>query len=138
MLIDETSSSFPLPGVPSPGSPEIERRSWISIGKRFGPTIEFNLTGRAGMLRFKALLLAQEPRPVVLNVGGKHAGSFASMVATDPAVDCTDLHVAFAPPTSLIADPHHLPLADGLVYRTRRSARTSSGGRRSGRSRRRR
>jgi len=114
-LLDETCSSFRLPGVPSPQAQAVARRSWISIGKRWGPTIEFNLTGRESMLRFKARLLAGEPRPVVLNIGGKHAGSFSALVATDPAVDCIELHVALAPRTNLVADPHALPLADGSV-----------------------
>lgn len=114
-LLDETRSSFRLPGVPSPQAQAMARRSWISIGKRWGPTIEFNLTGRESMRRFKARLLAEAPRPVVLNVGGKHAGSFSALVATDPAVDCIELHVALAPRTNLVADPHALPLADASV-----------------------
>jgi SAM-dependent methyltransferase/uncharacterized protein YbaR (Trm112 family) len=114
-LLDETRSSFRLPGVPRARAQAVTRRSWISIGKRWGPTIEFNLTGRDSMLRFRARLLAQATRPIVLNIGGKHAGSFSVLVATDPAVDCIELHVALAPRTNLIADPHALPLADGSV-----------------------
>jgi len=114
-LLDETRSSFNVPGVPSAQEQAVARRSWISLGKRWGPTIEFNLTGRESMLRFKAELLAMASRPVVLNIGGKHAGSFAALVATDPAVDCIELHVTLAPRTNLIADPHALPLADGSV-----------------------
>ena len=114
-LLDETASSFRLPGVPSAKAQMVARRSWISIGKRWGPTIEFNLTGRDSMLRFRTRLLAQAPRPIVLNIGGKHAGSFAVLVATDPAVDCIELHVTLAPRTNLIADPHALPLADASV-----------------------
>lgn len=114
-LLDETRSSFRLPGAPAARGQAVARRSWIDIGKRWGPSIEFNLTGRESMLRFRALLFGREPNLVVLNIGGKHAGSFAALVATDPAVDCIELHVVPAPRTNLIADPHALPLADASV-----------------------
>lgn len=114
-LLDETRSSFRLPGVPSSSVHTSARRSWISIGKQWGPTIEFNLTGRDSMLRFRSRLLSQTPRPLVLNIGGKHAGSFSVLVAKDPAVECIELHVNLAPRTNLVADPHALPLDDASV-----------------------
>ncbi len=115
LLIDESRSSFRLPRVPAAARQAVANRSWIDIGKRWGPTIEVNLTGRESMLRFKERLFAERPRPVVLNIGGKHAGSCSKLVTSDPAVDCIELHVALAPRTNLIADPHALPLADAAV-----------------------
>lgn len=115
VLIDPARSTFRLPHIPRGRANADAPRRWINLGKQWGPSIEVNLGGRAAMQRFKAALLGSAPRPLVLNIGGKHAGSFASLVTGDAAVDTVELHVALSPHTNLIADPHALPLADASV-----------------------
>lgn len=115
ILLEVAKSSFRLPHIPTAQRQAAARRSWLNVIKRRGPTIEVNLTGRKSILAFRDKLLAINPRPTVLNIGGKHPGSFSVLVASDPAVDCIELHVALAPRTNLIADPHSLPLPDESV-----------------------
>lgn len=45
-LLDEARSSLRLPEAPAARGRAVARRSWLDIGKRRGPSIEFNLAGR--------------------------------------------------------------------------------------------
>jgi len=115
ILIDEKKSVFrasdflltlrkPAPGV-----------GWKQITRRWLPRLEVNFTGADSIRRFKHKLLEINARPVVLNVGGKHAGSFSIIVSAGAGVDCIEAHLAMTPRTNLITDPHALPLADESV-----------------------
>ena len=114
VLLNEEKSVFRTSEIcmdqPKPRGP-----NWKKMGRRWLPQLEKNFTGRNNVLRFKAKLLAINPSPVVLNIGGKHAGSFSVIVAAGSGVDCIEAHMSFAPRTNLITDPHALPLADESV-----------------------
>lgn len=115
ILLDEKRSVFRASEIAMQAKAADQSRSWRTTVRQWLPDLEVNLTGRASLQRFESRLLAISERPKVLNIGGKHAGSFSVIVASNPQVDCIEAHVAFTPRTKLIADPQFLPLADESV-----------------------
>jgi len=115
ILLDERNSIFRVSDISIEQQKPAAGRSWKKTVRRWLPRLEINFTGQDSILRFKKKLLEIEPRPMVLNIGGKHAGSFSVVVASGPEVECIEAHLAFTPRTNLITDPHSLPLADESI-----------------------
>ncbi|MFT7535142.1 MAG: hypothetical protein ACI85K_001093 [Hyphomicrobiaceae bacterium] len=115
VLIDENRSVFRTAEVVAAQQAPPPPRTWKQVARRWLPRLEINFTGRDSVLSFKEKLLEGRDHPVVLNIGGKHDSSFSKLVSAGTNVDCIESHVAFAPRTNLVTDPHALPLADESI-----------------------
>jgi uncharacterized protein YbaR (Trm112 family) len=116
VLLDESRSFFRAEDFTRQGGTSLPRPGQLKrLGLRWLPSIEGNYTGRDCLTRFRRLVLEQSKRPLVLNIGGKHASSFSALLTSDPNVQCIELDVSFRQRTNLIADPLALPFKDGSL-----------------------
>lgn len=79
------------------------------------PGIDLNLSAKANMRRIMALLAEQNDRPTVLNIGGKHPTSATASVCNSELVNCIEVDLVLRARTTVVADPHQLPLPDESV-----------------------
>ena len=91
ILINEDKSLFRKSHFTVVPPPAISAtQSWKRFVRRVLPQLEVNSTGKDVMARFKEEVMKLSPRPIVLNVGGKHEGSLSSIVASS---DLTETQV---------------------------------------------
>jgi SAM-dependent methyltransferase len=76
------------------------------------PDISLNVLGLANYRQVAKLLLARNPRPRVLVVGGRVVGGGMKEIIQIRAIEFVDTDVALGPRTQLVCDAHDLPFAD--------------------------
>jgi SAM-dependent methyltransferase len=82
--------------------------------ERVLPTLERNVPAKRNAGRFAHHALAMSATPVVLNIGGKHAGAACASLRTSPSVQLVEMDVRPGPRTNLLADPPAIPFDDGV------------------------
>lgn len=76
------------------------------------PTLGKNLKARENYRTFAELLLARDPGPIVLIIGGSIPGKGFESLTTKRQIELVETDVSFGPRTQLICDAHDLPFAD--------------------------
>ena len=113
ILFDEQTSLY------SRGSVSRSRAKQASTPKVKGriekllPDLERNFVARDHAESFARRLLAENPAPMILNIGGKHAGAACLKLRNDPAARVVEMDVRPGPLANLLADPSQIPFADG-------------------------
>lgn len=82
---------------------------------RLLPSLDQNVVPERVQDRLRDEILARAPRPIVLNVGGKHPTSITDWICARPDVQAIECDLAWRPRTRIFADPGRIPLADGSV-----------------------
>ncbi|MFW5642164.1 MAG: methyltransferase domain-containing protein [Roseicyclus sp.] len=82
---------------------------------RLLPSLDLNVVPERVKDRLGEEILALAPRPVILNVGGKHPTSITDRICARPDVQAIECDLAWRPRTRIFADPGRIPLADASV-----------------------
>ena len=117
ILIDESRSVFRIASYG--GGPKNGKIGRLERAKGWGlkhlPRLETNAGGKEALEKFCHLVKLGKKRPLVLNIGGKHAASLSTVAAHDSAIDLIEVDFSIKQRCNLIADPHSLPLPDRSV-----------------------
>ncbi len=86
-----------------------------SLALRYLPALDLNVVPERVKDRLRDEVFALSPRPVILNVGGKHPTSLTDKLCSHPDVQAIECDLAYRHRTRILADPSRIPLADETV-----------------------
>lgn len=113
VLIDEGASVFSIADFEHRAATYFKPVGGVArLAKALVPEIGVNLHTADNYRRLKDLLLAREPAPRILILGGSILGEGVDHLLDERFV-VVDSDVAFGPRTKLICDAHTIPFADG-------------------------
>jgi SAM-dependent methyltransferase len=111
VLADEDTSAIAF----DPGRASANRSAAKSFALRYLPTLDLNVMPESARARLHEEVFALSPRPVILNVGGKHPTSMTEALCARPDVQAIECDLAHRARTRVFADPSRIPLADASV-----------------------
>jgi len=119
ILIDESVSGFRIGSYERPKPRSHAERAKRALRSAL-PAISMNLSARRNYRHFREMLLALNPQPRVLIIGGATAGAGTSELLADNRIEFVESDIAIDERTTLVCDAHVLPFADqtfdGVVF----------------------
>ena len=116
VLVNEARSVFAIEDFLVQRPTFFKRRSLVARAlDALVPTQSLNISTAANVQRFRAGILSDRTRPVVLVLGGSIAGQGMQEFLDDDSLCLFETDVSFGPRTQAIVDAHDIPLADGSV-----------------------
>lgn len=112
ILIDERFSLLRLTDFGTSGFRKQPQSRMQRLALRWLPTLDLNVAGKRNVERIDRELRSRAPRPLVLNIGGKHPKAALARLRSDPGVDCVEGDTVPGPAVDVVFDARRLPFAD--------------------------
>jgi SAM-dependent methyltransferase len=118
ILIDEAASVFALSDFVARRDTTFHRppSAAVSFLRDCVPTLSRNVRGARNYEELGRRLVAGNPRPRVLVLGGGVAGAGFERLLAFPQIQLVETDVALGPRTRLVCDAHDVPYEDGTFH----------------------